>query len=79
LNKWVDVLDYWYTKLKFGGVLFLYLPHPSQKYWRPYSNRKHINILHPEDIKDYLIDKGYKKVFVSGVDANNSFTAFGEK
>lgn len=79
LEKWVEVLDYWYENLKDGGVLFLYLPDFSQKYWRPWHNRKHINAFTPEIIKQYLIDKGYKKVFVSGIDLNNSFIAIGEK
>jgi len=35
LPNWVDALDYWYTRLKANGVLFLYLPAYSQEYWRP--------------------------------------------
>ena len=79
LDKWVDVLDYWYDNLRIGGVLFLYLPDFSQKYWLPWHNRKHVNIFTPEIIKSYLIDKGYKNIFVSGVDLNNSFMAIAEK
>jgi hypothetical protein len=33
----------------------------------------------PEIIRDYMIDKGYKDVFVSGIDLNNSFMVMGEK
>lgn len=79
INEWVDTLDYWYTKLKDGGVLFLYLPHPSQKYWLPWHNRKHVNILHPKDIKAYLKDKGYKNIFVSKRDLNHSYCVMAEK
>ena len=30
----VKAIEYWKTKLKPGGVLFLYLPHPDMIYWR---------------------------------------------
>jgi SAM-dependent methyltransferase len=79
LDNWVDVLDYWYDKLKNNGVLFLYLPDYSQTYHRPWTNRKHKNIFSPTIIKDYMIHKKYSKVFVSGVDLHNSFIAMGEK
>lgn len=73
VDNWVDVLDYWYTKLKQGGVLFLYLPDYSQTYWRPWHNRKHIHIFTPQIIKDFLTARGWHNIFVSGVDLNNSF------
>ena len=73
LNDWVGVLNYWYDNVKDGGVIFLYLPDYSQEYWRPFNNRKHVNILTPEYLKDYFIHKS-AKVFVSGVDLYNSFT-----
>jgi predicted SAM-dependent methyltransferase len=76
---WVDVMDYWYSKLKVGGVLFLYLPDYSQEYWRPWNNRKHKNIFTPDIIYDYMVDKGYSSVFKSGVDLNNAFVVMGEK
>jgi len=77
--NWVDVLDYWDSRLKKGGVIFLYLPHYSQKYWRPWNDRKHVNILTPECIEDYFKEKFYSKIFVSGVDLNNSFMVMVEK
>lgn len=76
---WVTVMDYWFDTLKIGGVLFLYLPDYSQNYWRPWNNRKHFNILTPTIIYDYMKNKGYDNIFVSGVDLNNSFMIFGEK
>jgi predicted SAM-dependent methyltransferase len=79
INDWVGALDYWGTKLKKGGVIFLYLPDYSQEYWRPWNNRKHINILTPEYLKNYFEDKNFEKVFVSGVDLNNSFIVMVEK
>jgi predicted SAM-dependent methyltransferase len=79
LHNWVDVLDYWTLKLKSGGALFLYLPDYSQEYWKPWNNRKHLNIFTPQIISDYMNDCGYKNVFTSGVDLNNAFMAVGEK
>ena len=72
-------MDYWYERIRNGGTLFLYLPDYSQKYWRPWNNRRHKHCLKPEFIRDYMVDKGYKNVFVSGVDLNNAFMAMGEK
>ena len=74
VSNWMYTLEYWLTKLKSGGVLFLYLPDYSQTYWRPYNNRKHQTIMNPQYIKDFLSFKGCKNIFVSGIDLNNSFT-----
>jgi len=73
--NWVDVLDYWKTRLHPGGVLFLYLPDWSQTYWRVWNNRKHIHTFTPDIIKAYLTERGWNNIFVSGVDLNNSFMA----
>jgi len=77
--EWVDVLNYWDSRLKKGGVIFLYLPHYSQEYWRPWNDRKHVNIFTPGCMRDYFQDKNYSKIFVSGVDLNNSFMVMVEK
>lgn len=79
LHDWVSVLDYWTSKLKVGGVLFLYLPDYSQTYWRPWHNRKHLNIFTSEILFDYMTDCGYTNIFKSGVDLNNAFMVVGEK
>ncbi len=79
LPNWVDAVDYWQQTLRPGGVLFLYLPDYSQSYWRVHSNRKHIHTFTPEIIRNYLTDRGWKNIFVSGVDLNNSFMAMAEK
>lgn len=76
---WVSVLDYWTSVIKEGGVIFLYLPDYSQKYWRPWNNRKHYNILSSEIVQDYFKHKKFNKVFGSGVDLNNSFMVMAEK
>lgn len=79
LNDWVGVLDYWLSQIKKGGVIFLYLPDPSQRYWLPWNNRKHVNILTAQMIHEYFVDRGCSKVFSSGVDLNNSFYVVCEK
>jgi predicted SAM-dependent methyltransferase len=79
ITDWVTVMDYWYENLKDGGILFLYLPDYSQEYWRPWNNRKHVNIFSPKIIEDYLSHKNYKNIFVSGIDLNNSFMVVCEK
>lgn len=78
--NWVECLDYWTNKIRKGGTIFLYLPDYSQTYWRPFSNRKHIHSFTPEIIRDYLEQsENYNNIFVSGIDAYNSFTAFAER
>lgn len=77
-ENWHNVLDYWLTKIKIGGVIFLYLPHRSQEYWLPENNRKHVHSFEGSEIEDYLLSLGHK-VILSGVDLNNSFVLVCEK
>lgn len=77
-ENWYNVIDYWLTKIRIGGVLFLYLPHLSQTYWQSISNRKHIHQFMGDEIGTYLLNQGHK-VYVSGIDANHSFTVICEK
>jgi hypothetical protein len=79
LTNWVEALDYWTSKIKVGGVLFLYLPHYKQEYWRPWNNRKHLHIFTPEIIVDYMRDRSYTNIFNSERDLNDSFMVVGEK
>jgi len=79
LPDWITALDYWTEKLKVGGILFLYLPHYNQEYWRPWNNRKHLHIFTSEIIKDYMISRGYINIFNSERDLNDSFMIVGEK
>lgn len=77
-ENWYNVLDYWLTKIKTGGIIFLYLPHKSQEYWLPENNRKHIHSFDGSEIETYLKSLGHK-VIKSGVDLNNSFVVVCEK
>ena len=79
VEDWVSVLDYWKTKLKSGGTIFLYLPDYSQVYWRPWNNRKHINMFSPIILKDYLEDREFINIFTSEVDLNNAFMVMAQK
>lgn len=79
LDDWVGVLDCWSRKLNKNGVLFLYLPHYNQEYWRPWNNRKHKNIFTPQIIRDYMENRGYINIFNSERDLNDSFMIYGYK
>jgi SAM-dependent methyltransferase len=72
---WVNSLDLWKSRLKPGGTLFLYLPHPTQKRWKPWHNRRHIHSLEPDMIREYLWDNEFQNVFVSDRDLNHSYCA----
>jgi SAM-dependent methyltransferase len=65
VDDYIGALEYWKTQLKPGGVLFLYLPHPDMKYWRPENNRKHRHLFHPDDLVSSLRELGYKDILAS--------------
>lgn len=79
IPDYVEAIQYWKSRLKEGGVLFLYLPSSTQRYWLPQHNRKHYHAFTPELIKECLQDLGFTKVFASGIDLNQSFTIIAEK
>lgn len=79
-GSWVEVLDYWRTALADNGIVFLYLPHYSQEYWRSFNNHKHVHNLNAETLRDYFNNGGWKNVMVTdGHDLNNSFYAIAQK
>lgn len=75
-GRFQDVIEYWLTKLRAGGVLFLYLPNCDyQKYWA-WGNKKHIHYLNPYIMRQYcehLGDSITKFVVTEGYDLNGSF------
>jgi predicted SAM-dependent methyltransferase len=79
LDSWVEAIELWKESLVEGGCLFLYLPHPDQKYWRPWNNPKHRHILHPEDVKFCMEANGYTNIQVTGMDLNHSYAIVGFK
>jgi SAM-dependent methyltransferase len=75
----VSALEHWGTRLKSGGVLFLYLPHPSMTYWQPTRNRKHLHSWHPYQVAEMLRELGFEHVIHSERDMAWSFTVIGFK
>lgn len=78
-ENWTDVLDHWCERLTPNGNIFLYLPSYESRYWRPWANKKHIHILTPQILKDYLEDRGWRNIFTSGHDLNYCFSVMATK
>jgi predicted SAM-dependent methyltransferase len=79
LTDWVEALQYWISKLKPGGLLFLYLPHKDQTYWLPWNNRKHKHVLDAKLIKSCIESFGMENVVYSDRDLNYSFALIATK
>jgi len=73
----VSAVEHWRDRLNPNGCLFLYLPHPDMEYWRPANNRKHLHILHPEDVAHMLRSLGFVNVLHSERDFYWSFVVVG--
>lgn len=73
----VAALEHWRTRLKTGGVLFLYLPHPDMRYWRPQNCRKHLHLFWPDDTALMLEDLGFTGVIHSERDLAWGFSVVG--
>lgn len=73
----VAAIEHWKTRLKPGKPLFLYLPHPDMRYWRPTRNRKHLHLFWPQDMQDTLVDLGFVDVIRSERDMYWSFAVVG--
>ena len=79
-GRFQDVIEYWLTVLRPGGVIFLYLPNCEyQKYWA-WGNTKHIHYLCPSIMREYCSTLKINKFFVTdGYDLNGSFYCVIEK
>lgn len=77
LNDPVSALEHWKSKLKTGGVLFLALPHPDMRYWRPQFCRRHRHLFWPKDTAEMLNDLGFVNVIYSERDLSWSFQVVG--
>ncbi len=73
----VAAIDHWKTRIKPGGVLFLYLPHPDMSYWRPQHCRKHLHTFRPADTAQMLRDLGFVDVLHGERDLYWSFACVG--
>ena len=73
----IAAIEHWKTRIKPGGALFLYLPHPDMRYWRPQHNRKHLHLFWPDDTAEMLRDLGFVDVIHSDRDLAWSFSVVG--
>lgn len=73
----IAALEHWKSRIKIGGVLFLYLPHPDMEYWRPQHCRKHLHSWRPEDMAQILRDLGFSRVIHSERDLAWGFSVVG--
>ena len=77
IADYAGALRLWKSRLKPGGVLFLYLPHPDMEYWLPQNNAKHVHVFHPDDVQKVLHDLGFETVLKSERDLYWSFSVIG--
>ena len=80
-GRFQDVIEYWITKIKDGGHIFLYLPNCEyQKYWA-WGNKKHIHYLTPKIMKEFCENSNLFTNFIvtDGYDLNGSFYCVIEK
>ena len=75
----IAALEHWKTRIRSGGVLFLYLPHPDMEYWLPQNNRKHLHQWHPETMEKILVDLGFENIIRSERDLYWSYAIVGFK
>ena len=75
----VAALEHWQSRLRPGGVLLLYLPHPDMAYWRPQHCRKHLHLFYPKDVAAMLRDLGFADVLHGERDLAWSFAVVGWK
>lgn len=73
----IAALEHWRSRLKPGGVLFLYLPSPDMEYWRPQFCRKHLHSWEPAAMARILRDLGFADVIHSERDLAYGFSCVG--
>lgn len=73
----IAALEHWKTRLRAGGVLFLYLPHPEMTYWLPQHCRKHLHSWAPAAMAQILRDLGFVNVIHSERDLAWGFSVVG--
>lgn len=73
----IAALEHWKTRLRPGGVLFLYLPHPAMEYWLPQNCRKHLHSWAPAAMAKIVADLGFINVIHGERDLAWSFPVVG--
>lgn len=77
LDNPVRAIEGWQKRLRPGGVLFLYLPHPDMRYWQPQFCRKHLHTWLPVQMSTLLEDLGFVNVIHGERDLAWSFAVVG--
>lgn len=77
LDDYVGALKHWREKLRPGGCLFLYLPHPDMEYWRPENCLKHRHMFFPHYVSLLLATLGFEGVIQGERDLAWSFAVVG--
>jgi SAM-dependent methyltransferase len=73
----IAALEHWKTRIRPGGVLFVYLPHPDMTYWLPQHCRKHLHSWIPRQMVRIFRDLGFENVISSERDFAWSFAVVG--
>lgn len=83
IEDWAGALARWTELVRPGGVIFLYLPHPDCKIWKPGSafvGDAHVWSPSPPVIKEALEQRGFEiRASDDGPDHYMSFFVCGEK
>ncbi len=80
LEHWQQVLRYWESLLKHGGILYLYLPHPACTMWQVGINPYHVWSPDPATVRDTLIARNFTILEISWFpDAYMSFFVVARK
>ncbi len=65
IKNWKEKLDTWISKIMPGGILFLYLPHPTCKLWHmsnPFMAKIHEWVPTPKIIEEELLKRGLEVI-----------------
>jgi SAM-dependent methyltransferase len=79
LPNTVSALKHWKDRIKSGGVLFLYLPHPDMEYWLPQNCEKHLHSWTPAQMVKLVKDLGFVNVLNSERDMAYGYSVVGFK
>lgn len=77
ITNTVFAIEHWKSRIKPGGILFLYLPHPAMRYWQPQFCRRHVHTWLPLQMVELLEDLGFVDVIHSERDMAWSFACIG--
>lgn len=79
LTNPIAAIEHWHSRLRSGGTLMLYLPHPEMRYWQPQFCRKHRHTWTPAQMAEIVRDLGFADVILSKRDLAWSFACVGFK